>query len=204
MAWLGIVFALLIGYEIAVDLSPEAARALRTIGWAIWALFFLEFAAKLWVAPSKQRFIRRHVLQVLGLLVPFLRFLRLLRLFRLGRALPAGRVMAASYRTVGSSRRLFQSRLGYLGAVSTIAVIALAELAYIFERDAAGGIFGSFGDALIWAAAVVLALSAEPRPVTTGAELVMLGGFVFGLVVIASLAGMLGAFFLETHRERSA
>ena len=199
MAWLGVLFALLVGYEIAVELTPGASRALRIAGWAIWAVFATEFAAKLWLAPSRRGFLRRHILQAAGLVLPFLRVLRLLRLARLGRALPAGRVLSASYRGAGSSRRLFRSRLGYLAAVSTIATVAVAELAFLFERDAQDGIFGSFGDALIWAAAVVVALSADPRPVTTGAQLVMLGGFVFGLVVVASLAGTLGAFFLESR-----
>jgi voltage-gated potassium channel len=199
MAWLGVLFALLVGYEIAVELSPGASRALQIAGWAIWAVFALEFAAKLWLAPSKRGFLRRHAFQAAGLVLPFLRVLSFLRLARVGRALPAGRVLAASYRGAGSSRRLFRSRLGYLAAVSTIATVAVAELAFLFERDAQDGIFGSFGDALIWAAGVVVALSADPRPVTTGAQLVMLGGFVFGLVVVASLAGTLGAFFLESR-----
>lgn len=199
MAWLGILFALLVGYEIAVDLTPAAADTLQLAGWAIWGIFALEFGVKLWLAPSKRRFLRRHVVQAAGLLLPALRVLRLLRLARVGRALPAGRVVAASYRTAGSSRRLFRSRLGYLAALSSIATVALAELAYLFERDASGGIFASFGDALIWSAAVVVALSADPRPASTGAEIAMLGGFVFGLVVVASLAGTLGAFFLESR-----
>lgn len=201
MAWLGVLFALLVGYEIAVELTPAASRALQIAGWAIWATFALEFATKLWLAPSRRRFLRRHLLQAAGLAVPFLRVLRFLRLARLGRALPAGRVVAASYRTAGSTRVIFRSRLGYLAALSTVAAIALAELAYIFERDARGGIFDSFGDAVVWSAAVILALSADPRPVSTGAEVAMLAGFVFGLVVIASLAGTLGAFFLESRGE---
>lgn len=201
MAWLGVVFALLVGYEIAVELGPGATRGVQIAGWAIWAIFAAEFSAKLWLAPSKRTFLRRHVLQALGLLVPFLRFLRFVRLVRIGRALPAGRVAAASYRSAGSSRRLFRSRLGYLGALTSIAAIAVAELAFLFERDAEGGIFGSFGDALIWSTGVVVALSADPRPVSTGAQIAMLGGFVFGLLVVASLAGALGAFFLGGARE---
>jgi len=199
MAWLGVLFALLVGYEIAVELSPGATRALQIAGWLIWVVFALEFAAKLSLAPSKRRFMRRHLIQVAGLVLPFLRVLRFLRLARLGRALPAGRVVAASYRTAGSSRRIFRSRVGYLAALSTVATVAVAELAYLFERDARDGIFASFGDAVIWAVAVIVALSADPRPVSTGAQLVMLAGFVFGLMVVAGLAGTIGAFFLETR-----
>lgn len=205
MAWLGVIFALLVGYELAVDLSPGAARALTVIGWLIWALFLLEFLAKLWLAPRRLRFLRRHWFQALGLLLPTLRFLRFLRLVRLGRALPAARVVSSSYRTAGTARRLVRSRLGYLGALTAVAVVAVAELGYVFERDhPGGGAFGSFGDALLWSASAVVAGQGDPIPESLGAHLVMLLAFCFGLVVVASLAGAVGAFFVEGRREQDS
>lgn len=202
MAWLGVVFALLVGYELAVDLGPSASRALTLAGWCIWAVFLLEFAAKLWLAPGRLRFLRRHWLQALGLVLPTLRFLRFLRLVRLGRALPAARVVSSSYRSLGTARRLARSRLGYLGALTSVVVVAIAELAYLFERDRPhGGAFESFGDALLWSASVVVAMQGDPVPASLGAHLAMLFGFAFGLVVVASLAGALGAFFMDAQRE---
>ena len=203
MAWLGIVFALLVGYELVVDLTPTTARALEIAGWSIWALFLLEFLAKLWVAPAKVRFLRRHWLQVLMLAVPALRFLRFLRLLRLGRALPAARVVSSSYRTAGTAKRLLRSRLGYVGAISIVATVALAELAFLFKRDHSKGVFGSFGDALLWSFSTVLALQADPVPASLGARLAMLVGFAFGLVIVASLAGTVGAYLVDERRERA-
>lgn len=204
MAWLGVVFALLVGYELAVPLGDGASQAVLAAGWAIWGVFLVEFAAKLWLAPRRVRFLRRHWLQALMLLVPTLRVLRFLRLFRLGRALPAARVLSSSYRSAGTARRLLRSRLGYLGAVGVVVAVALAELAFLFERDRPDGAFGNFGDALIWGFSVVIALQADPVPASVPGRLVMLAGFGFGLVVIASLAGTLGAFFVDDRRERAA
>jgi voltage-gated potassium channel len=200
MAWLGVLFALLLGYELAVGVSP----ALLAAGWAIWAVFALEFGVKLWLAPHRRRFLRRHWIQGAGLLLPALRILRLVRLLRLGRAFPAARVLSTSYRTAGSARRLLGSRLGYLAAVAAVFVVAAAQLAYLFERGAEGAIFDTFGDAVLWAFAVVVGLQGSPVPVTLGAHLVMLAGFVVGLVLIASLAGTLGAFLLEDREARAA
>jgi voltage-gated potassium channel len=201
MAWLGVLFALLLGYELAVDLSPAASGVITAVGWVIWALFAAEFAAGLWLAPSRARFLRRHWLQLAGLLIPTLRILRFVRLLRLGRALPAARVLSTSYRTAGSARRLLRSRLGYLVAVSGVVVIAVAELAFLFERAHPRGVFASFGEALLWAFATVVALQGDPRPASLGAQLVMLAGFTFGLVIVASLAGTAGAFLLERRGE---
>lgn len=204
MAWLGVVFALLVGYEIAVDLSPRAATTMWAIGWVIWALFLAELLLGLWLAPAKGRFLREHWFQVVALLLPTLRFLRFLRLLRLGRALPAARVASASYRSLGTARRVASSRLGYIAAISTVVIVAIAELAYLFERDRDDGAFGSFGDALLWAAATVFGQQADPVPGSVGGRLAMIAGFVLGVGVIGTVAATLGAWFVDDRRERAA
>lgn len=197
MALLGLVFALLIGYELAVDLSPNASRWVQAAGWSLWAVFLVEFLVKFWLAPRRTRFLRRHWIQVLALAVPTLRVLRFLRLVRLGRAMPAARVLSSSYRTAGSARRLLGSRLGYVGGLGLVVTIAVAELGYLFERDRPDAVFDSFGHAVLWSFSVVLAQQGDPVPNSGGAHIVMLVGFAVGLVIIASLAGTLGAFLVE-------
>ena len=197
MAWLGVLFALLVGYELAVEVGPAASDALAIAGWAIWAVFLVEFVAQLAVAPARWRYVRTHWFQVLGLLVPTLRFLRFLKLLRLGRALPAARVVSSSYRAAGTARKLLGTRLAYLGAVSAVVTVALAELGFLFERDAGAQTFGSFGDALLWAGGVVIAQQGDPVPASTPAHLAMLVGFAWGVVVFATVAGALGAFFVD-------
>ncbi|HSI79219.1 MAG TPA: ion transporter [Solirubrobacterales bacterium] len=204
MAWLGVVFALVVGYDVAVDLRPGASRALEVTAWAIWAVFAFEFAAKLWLAPRRLHYVRRHWWQPLLLALPFLRVLSFLRLVRAGRALPASRVLSSSYRVAGTARYLFRSRLAYLGAISTVSAIAIAELAYVFERDVEGSVFGSFGDALLWAGATVIGLQGDPVPESVGGQVAMIVGFVIGLIVVASLAGVIGSFLIEERRERAS
>lgn len=204
MAWLGILFALLVGYSIAVDLSDTATRALEFAGWVIWAIFVLEFATKLWLAPKRVTFLRRHWWQVPLLLVPFLRVLSFVRLARAGRALPASRVLSSSYRAVGTARYLMRSRLAYLGAAASIGPIAVAQLAYLFDRDVEDGVFTSFGDALLWALTTVIALQGDPVPASVGGRIAMIAGLVLGLVLVAALAGVIGSFLVDERRERAA
>ncbi|MDQ4081902.1 MAG: hypothetical protein M3123_03310, partial [Actinomycetota bacterium] len=104
---------------------------------------------------------------------------------------------------IGTARRLFRSRLAYLAATAVVVSIALAELAFLFERDQRDPAFDSFGDALLWSFSTVLALQADPVPESVGARIAMLAGFLFGLVVVASLAGTVGAFLVEERRERA-
>lgn len=202
MAWLGVIFALLVGYELAVDdLSVTTARVLTVAGWVIWAVFLVEFAVKLLLAPRRWRFLRAHWLQAAALVLPTLRLLRFARLLRLGRALPAARVVASSYRVSGTARRLVRSRLGYLAALTAVVGVATAELIYLLERGRTG--FDTFGDAVLWSFSAVLALQADPVPESAAGRIVMLAAFVYGLVVVAALAGVIGAFFVDDRRERA-
>jgi voltage-gated potassium channel len=203
MAWLGVLFALLVGFQLTVHVRPPVGRALDITGWVIWAVFVVDFGIKFVLAPAKGRFLRRHWLQAVCLLLPTLRLFSFLRLMRLGRALPAARVLSTSYRSVGTARRLLQSRLGYLGGLATVVTVALAELVYLFERRP-GGALRTFPDALVWAGSVVVGMQADPVPTTRSGQLVMLAGFATGLVLVASLAGSLGAFLLQGPREHEA
>ena len=202
MAWLGIVFALLAAFQLAdPGLTPAWNRALDVMTWTIWATFVVDFLAKLIAAPSALRFLRSHWLAALMLLIPTLRVLRFGALMRLGRALPAARVVTTSYRATGVARTLLRSRTSYLAAVAGVVTLATAQLGWLVERP--HGTFASFGDALIWAATSVIALQGDPVPTSAIGRLVMLAAFAVGLILVATLAGTVGAYLLEERRERN-
>ena len=200
MALLGIVFALLALFQLAdPGLSPGWNRVLDVVTWGIWGIFVVDFVAKLIAAPSAVRFLRAHWLAAVMLLIPTLRVLRFGALLRLGRALPAARVVTTSYRATGVARTLLRSRTSYLAAVAGVVTLATAQLGWLVERP--HGTFATFGDALIWAATSVIALQGDPVPTTAIGRLVMLVAFAVGLVLVATLAGTVGAYLLEERRE---
>ena len=67
------------------------AGRLAALSWALWGLFFVEFAAKFALAPAERRYLREYWLDALTVLLPFLRFLRLARVLQATRALPTFR-----------------------------------------------------------------------------------------------------------------
>lgn len=205
MAFLGVMFALLVGFELAVDLQPATARVFMAIAWVVWALFLLELLVDLYLAPDRRRFLRRHWFRVIQIVIPTLRLFSFIRLARVGRALPAARVLSSSYRVSGTAATVFRSRLGYLGALTAVATVAVGEVAFVFERSARdGGAFDHLGDALLWSAGVVLGQQGDPVPASVGGRLAMIAGFGFGVVVLAALAGALGSLFVEQRNERAA
>ena len=204
MAWLGVLFALLVGFDLTVSVGPGASTAIEIAGWSIWGIFALEFAVQLWLAPTRLTYLRRHWWRPLLLLLPFLRVLSFLRLARVGRALPASRVISSSYRAAGTAKFLVRSRLSYLGAIAAVGAVAVGELVYVFERDGGAGAFDTFGDAMLWSLSTVIAMQADPVPESAGGRIVMILGFTLGLILIASLAGVVGSFLVEERRERAS
>jgi voltage-gated potassium channel len=201
MAVLAVVWAGLVAYELV---APATYRQeLAVAGNVIWGIFALELAVKLVVSGHPVRFLRRHWPSVLFLLLPILRVLRMARALRAIRLLPAARVAGASYRAVGTARGLLAGRLQFLAAATVIVIFAGGQLLYVLERGREGAVT-SLGDALWFAANAAISGSIVAEPVTLAGRLLALLLTAYAVVVFASLAATLGAFFLEARQERAA
>jgi voltage-gated potassium channel len=191
MSALGFLFLLVVlGEQLAREHSA-LSTALTVTGWVLWAVFALELLARLVVAPDKRRFWRRNWWQLLFLVLPFLRFLRLVRAVRF---LRTGRVLSSAVRSSRSARTVLGGRLGWLAAVSAITVLGSSQLIYQF------GDYGTYGDALH--AAALATITGQPLGRPDGLlRLLEVALAVFSVVVFATLAGSLGAYFLEARAE---
>ncbi|NKX52270.1 hypothetical protein HER39_17180, partial [Arthrobacter deserti] len=193
MGVLGILFLFIVLAQLLAT-DPVLLTVLTVLGWAFWAVFAAEFLLRAYVAGFQQAFWKRNWWQVIFLLVPFLRFFRALqalRIWRVARLARYGGVLSAGIRGTRSAGRLLSSRIGWLSAVPAVTVLASSQLLYI------SGSYGSYTDALPDAALATI----------TGRELSVDDGFarllhvllaVYSVVVFATLAGSLGAFFLRT------
>lgn len=192
MSALGILFLLVVlGEQFA---RPESAvgLTLTVVGWLLWLVFAAEFVARMVVAPDTGRFLKHNWWQILFLVLPFLRILRLVRTLRL---LRTGRVLSSAVRSSRSARGVLGSRLGWLGATSAIVVLASSQLLYAYSG------YERYGVALHDAA--LATITGEPLARSNAfADVleVLLAGY--SVVVFATLAGSLGAFFLETRKQQ--
>lgn len=201
MAALAVVWAALVAYELV---APQQHRdAVSVVGTVIWGIFVLEFVAKLVVSGHPLRFLRRRWPAVLFLVLPVLRLLRVLRALRALRVVPAARVVGSSYRAVGTARGLLEGRLAFLVAATAIVTFGGGQLLYLLERGREGAV-ASLGDALWWAANVAVAGNVVAEPVTLAGRLLSLLLSAYAVVVVAAVAGAIGAFFVESRAERAA
>ena len=194
MTALGVLFLLVVLAESLAREGSATGVALTVLGWVLWLVFAAEFAARMVVAPDTGRFLRRNWWQLLFLVLPFLRVLRVVRAVRF---LRTGRVLSSAVRTSRSAHQVLGGRIGWLGVVWAITVMGSSQLLYQFSD------YVSYADALH--AAALATVTGEPLGRPDGfARTLEVGLAVFSVVVFATLAGSLGAFFLERREADPA
>lgn len=197
MGVLGLLFLFVFLGQLLVT-DPGWSRALGITGWVFWALFVAEFLLRAYIARFQAAFWRRNWWQVLFLLVPFLRFIRALqavRLLRVARVARVGSIVSAGVRGSRSAGRLLSSRIGWLAAVTAVVILASSQLLYAFEvqRD--------YSTALYEAALATVTGSAFSTD-DAFSHVLHLVLAVYSVVVFATLAGSLGAYFLRGEQPQ--
>lgn len=193
MGVLGLVFVLIVlGQSLARE--PWLVTALAVAGWLCWTVFVAEFVLRAVRARDRRRFWARNWWQVLFLALPFLRFVRALTLLRAARV---GGVLSAAVRGSRSAGRLLSSRIGWLAAVTGVVVLAGSQLLLV------SGAYDSYGPALHDAA--LATITGQPLATDHGlAQVLEVLLAVYSVAVFATLAGALGAYFLEGGRTDRA
>jgi voltage-gated potassium channel len=171
--------------------STRVHGALEIAFWVIYAVFAIEFAARLVAYPSTSRFLKTHWWQVPMLVFPFLRFIRLIRLARIGR------VVSSAVRGTRSAARTLASRLTWLISAHVFVVFFGAYL--LCEFGGYADLLASLHDAALAAA------TGEPVRSRTGfAQTLEVILAMWGVGVFGALAGTFGAFLLEPRVGRDA
>ncbi|WP_227996372.1 hypothetical protein [Glycomyces albidus] len=186
MSVLGVVFVLVVlGQATAQGHALETAFSVAA--WMLWLVFAGEYALRLYVAPRRGRFLRRTWWQLIFLAVPFL---RIVRVAQLARAARAGRVVSSTVRGTRSTGRLLSNRIGWLASVSLIVILGSSQLLHAFSG------YERYADALHEAA--MGTITGEPLSADDGfARLLEVLLAAYSVVVFATLAAALGAYFLK-------
>jgi voltage-gated potassium channel len=192
LAWLLLVIA---------ELAWGTSRLLESFGTVIWAVFLIEFALRLALAPDRLRFLRANWLTVIALLVPALRLFRALRLLRAARALRGVRLV----RIVGTANRsmntlraaLKRRRLGYVVALTAVVTLLGAGGMLAFEpaTEVEGG-FTGYGDALWWTGMLLTTMGSAFWPTTTEGRILCFLLSLYGFGVFGYITASFASFFL--------
>ena len=191
-----VLMVLLALIELSGEVGGPWQGRLAVMGWSLWGLFVVEFAVKFALAPVKRAYLRRNWLDVLVLLVPFLRFLKVLSVLRATRALPLFRLAVFGGRGSGGALTLLRRRkLGQLALVSVMVILLGAAAGLLLEDGASTATIEDFGDALWWSGALVTTVGSELYPVTADGRVLGFALMLYAVGIfsyfIASIASVL-------------
>jgi voltage-gated potassium channel len=175
-----------------VHVSAATGHALDMVDYLVWAVFVVEYLIRLYLAPSRWRFIRGHLIDLLVIAVPVFRPLRVLRLLRFART---GLTLAEVLRR---ARSLLTHRGLHFVLLSVLAIILVgAALEFGFEDHARGANIHSYADALWWAIVTVTTVGyGDTYPVTAAGRGVAVVLMLTGIGLVGVLSATIASYFV--------
>ncbi len=186
MTALAVVFLLVYGGPVIwPDLPSWVARVAEAANILIWLVFAADLAIRLWLAPNRLRWLMRHPIDVLTVILPLLRPLRILRVFTAGHSL--------------LTRRGGLLRTGQAVLLSALVLVTVGALAVLdAEQGTAGASIVTFPDALWWAITTVTTVGyGDLYPVTTAGRVVAAALMIVGISVLGVVTAGVAAWFVS-------
>jgi voltage-gated potassium channel len=203
MTFLSLVMVATIVLQLVGDLEPPYDRWAEALSLAIWAVFAVEFLARLWRSTNRRGFLSANWLDVIILLLPVLRSLKVLRIVRLTRGYHGLRFTAWLVRGSGEFRELAeQSHLGYLLGLSAAVAVAAAFMVAWLEAGVPGAPLRTFGHALWWSSALITTINIGVDPVTVTGRIIAMLVRLYGVSVFVYLISALTAYWFGRPDRR--
>ena len=194
---LAVVFLVVLLLPFTVELTSAQETAVSVASFAISVVFALDYATRLYLAPGRWQFVRTHPLDLVVILLPFLRPLRALRLLRL---LRVASLLGVAQRR---ARRSLHARVSAYVASGVLVVVGVAAVAMVeAERDAEAANITNLPDALWWAATTVTTVGYGDRYPTTGlGRAIAVALMVVGIALLGVVTASVAAFFVSRLQD---
>ena len=192
---LGVIF--LAGYAWPI-INPNLSPALHSLcNWTlfvIWIFFAFDYFARLSIADDKRIFVRKNLLDLAAVALPFLPLLRAIR------ALAA--VTVLSRRNRGSrSQQVTTSVVTLAFATWFVAGLAVTEA----ERHIDGANIQGVGDGWWWAITTMATVGyGDTYPVSTQGRIVGTSLMIMGVALLGTITASIASNFNSTDSEDSS
>lgn len=192
---LGVIF--LAGYAWPI-INPNLSPALQSLcNWTlfvIWVFFAFDYFARLSIADNKRLFVRKNLLDLAAVALPFLPLLRAIR------ALAA--VTVLSRRNRGSrSQQVTTSVVTLAFATWFVAGLAVTEA----ERQIDGSNIQGVGDGWWWAITTMATVGyGDTYPVSTQGRIVGTALMIMGVALLGTITASIASNFNATDSKDSS
>jgi voltage-gated potassium channel len=188
---LAVIFLVVLILPLAHPISPGVSRGLDVANVLIWALFAVDYLLLLYLALDRRRYVRTHVLELLVVVLPFLRPFRLLRLFA---------IVSSTTRRAGG--RLVQ-RVTTFAVLTAVTVVATsAVVVFDAEKSAPDRNIKTLGDSMWWALTTVTTVGYGDRyPVTAEGRLIASLLMLTGIALLGVITAAVAAWFVNVVRD---
>ncbi|MCC6627829.1 MAG: potassium channel family protein [Chloroflexi bacterium] len=195
MIILSVIYLAIFTIGLFPRIPDEIRGAAEFMDYTIIAVFAAELLLRVAVADHRLAYLRYHWLDVVIVVIPFLRPLQFLRLLRV---LPMlARLVVALRQVMGPYRG------SYVVTIGILSVLVSAGLMTIFESESDGNI-QDFGDALWWAMATVTTVGyGDVAPITVEGRAVAVFLMVIGIALFGLTTASIAALLVESTRATS-
>lgn len=176
-----------------VDIDSSTQRILEYIQWISWIAFAVDLFIGIVLAEKKLKFLTHHPLELITVLLPFLRPLRLLRVISFG-TLVIQKVAVGRQFTITLKVFVASILLAYIGAVQIT----------ITERGVEGSNIKNFGDGLWWAITTVTTVGYGDRfPTTSIGRVLAVCLMLVGISLMGVITASVAAWFVKMSQDDS-
>jgi voltage-gated potassium channel len=187
-----------------VDLSPGTETAFYALDRFIWVAFVLEYGIRLYLAPSKRYFVSHNIIDLLFVLIPFLRPLRVFRSARAFALFRATRGMVVLLRAVDAVQDVLKRhKLGYTLLIAMVVVVGSGLLVATIEASDPDRNIRTIPDGLWWAVGTITTAAYGDRfPVTVAGRAIAAGVMILGIGLFGLIAATLASFLVEKDLDK--
>jgi voltage-gated potassium channel len=186
LAALALVYLGLYAVEVLGDASKVMLFDLIFVSDVIWGIFIVDFAARLIMHDNKGDFLKKNVIEIIGLILPFFRAFRMFRV-----------VIAIGFLT--RAAKSLQGRINiYIGLILPILIFTCSLGVYEAEHNAAGANITNYGDAIWWAFVTITTIGyGDYFPITFEGRAIAVLLMLSGLALVSVITVSFASWFLD-------
>lgn len=193
---LALVFLGLLLLPYVVTLRGSASLAVSVANVLIWAAFAVDYFVRLYLALDRKQYITRNVLDLVIVLVPFLRPIRAVRLLRLLRLASVGAIVQKR------ATSLHARVTSYVASTALVVTMVAGFLMYEAEKQAPHANITNLPDSLWWAITTMTTVGYGDRyPVTGAGRFIAIALMGVGIALLGVITASIAAWFVRRMQE---